>query len=113
MFKSHYMELSIPSPLGISGCCMKASVFNVIVIFHGSVWTDLSHSSSKPTKVPGDVLAPGVFDYLGQNFMVKALNLTISQQKNKVVGLFLEKFEMKWLKSLMDLEECKQVRLLS
>lgn len=40
---------------------MKDTEFNIIMIFHGSVWTDLSHLSSNPIEMLGDVLAPGVF----------------------------------------------------
>lgn len=40
---------------------MKAVECNIIMIFHRSFWTDLSHSSSNSIKVPGDIVAPGVF----------------------------------------------------
>lgn len=47
------------------------------------------------------------FDDLGQNFIVKVLNrlLRVSKQKNEIVELFLEKFEMNRLKALMNLEK--------
>lgn len=60
MLKSSYMKLSLLPPHEIRGWCTEEVEFNIVVTFHGVVWTDL-YLLSNSTKVPSDVLPPRVF----------------------------------------------------
>lgn len=61
MLKSSYMKLFLPPPHEICGWCTEEVEFNIVITFHGSVWTALLYLLSNSIKVPSDILAPRVF----------------------------------------------------